>query len=105
MHARMQNLFCRLKLLEIIIQAFSRYCSSLFNAKELERKFISPSNSPQTEEETKICENKINYRTIFESLAKIGIKFFNFSLTLLACASSWGKTNADRMIVGRSSEH
>ena len=45
----------------------------------------------------KICGNKIvNYGMIFVSFAKIGIKFFNFSLPICECSfAKWMKTNAD----------
>lgn len=62
--------------------------------------------TPQKCTRMKICENKINYEMIFVSLAKIGIKFFNFSFASLsrhvryAVAERGGnvKMNADMFV-------
>lgn len=89
----MQNSFCRLSILEIIIFELN------FGADEKNFTLEAPAGRPPDRRTN--CENKINYEMIFVSSAKIGIKFFNFP----SCMCIWAhisrrqdvKLNADML--------
>lgn len=96
----MQNSYCRLNILEIMIPSHYPFSSAYFMQYprgENEECIFTPAEIAQNEN----CENKINYGMIFVSFAKIGIKFFNFSFAFMHvhthCERN-GRMNADMFV-------
>lgn len=99
--ARMQNSFCRLNILEIIVVHSFSFCNrAVFKSEnpKMKWKFAHTLCEARKKHRTKICGNKINYGMIFVSFAKIGIKFFNFSFAYIHVHIQFPEMEADMIV-------